>query len=127
MQDTAGEAGTSSLVMFSYGLLHMAEQKQGDQLKPTYSSSVKTRDVAPRSCQKRWTIGRSGERGPGISMLAARDDNDDDDTVKVLLFNTDISIRPKHCGNNNKDEDNRQKTLNDKNHQASSQKFRQHA
>ena len=25
--------------MYSYGPLHMAEQKQGDQLKPTYSSS----------------------------------------------------------------------------------------
>ena len=32
---------------------------------------------------------------------------------------------PKCCGNSNKDEDNRLKTLNDKNHQASSQKFRQ--
>ena len=32
---------------------------------------------------------------------------------------------PKHCGNNNKDEDNSPKTLNYKNHQASSQKFRQ--
>ena len=32
---------------------------------------------------------------------------------------------PKHCGNNYKDEDNSLKTLNDKNHQASSQKFRQ--
>ena len=31
----------------------------------------------------------------------------------------------KHCGNNNKDEDNSPKTLNDKNHHASSQKFRQ--
>ena len=31
----------------------------------------------------------------------------------------------KCCGNNNKDEDNSPKTLNDKNHQASSQKFRQ--
>ena len=32
-----------------------------------------------------------------------------------------------HCGNNNndKDEDNSPKTLNDKNHQASSQKFKQ--
>ena len=30
-----------------------------------------------------------------------------------------------HCGNNNKDEDNTLKTLHDKNHQASSQKFRQ--
>ena len=33
--------------------------------------------------------------------------------------------RPKHCGNINKDEDNSLKTLNDKNQQASSQKFRQ--
>ena len=31
----------------------------------------------------------------------------------------------KHYGNNNKDEDNSPKTLNDKNHQTSSQKFRQ--
>ena len=35
------------------------------------------------------------------------------------------TYRPKRCGNNNKDEDNCPKTLNDKNHQASSQKFRQ--
>ena len=33
--------------------------------------------------------------------------------------------RPKHSGNNNKDEDNSPKILNDKNHEASSQKFRQ--
>ena len=43
MQNTAGEVGTSSLVMFSYGPLHMAEQKQGDLLEPTYSSSVRIR------------------------------------------------------------------------------------
>ena len=34
------------------------------------------------------------------------------------------TYRPKRCGNNYKDEDNSLKTLNDKNHQASSQKFR---
>ena len=33
--------------------------------------------------------------------------------------------RTYHSGNNNKDEDNSPKTLNDKNHQASFQKFRQ--
>ena len=33
------------------------------------------------------------------------------------------TYRAKLCGNNNKDEDNSPKTLNDKNHQASSQKF----
>ena len=32
---------------------------------------------------------------------------------------------PKPCKNNNKNEDNSLKTLNDKNHQALSQKFRQ--
>ena len=35
------------------------------------------------------------------------------------------TYRLKRCGNNNKDEDNSPKTLNDKNHQASYQKFRQ--
>ncbi len=35
------------------------------------------------------------------------------------------TYRPKRCGNNNKDEDNCPKTLNDKNQQGSSQKFRQ--
>ena len=35
------------------------------------------------------------------------------------------TCRPKCCGNNNKDEDNSPKTLNDKNHQGLSQKFRQ--
>ena len=70
MQDTAGEAGTSSEVMFSYGPPHMAKQGQEDRLEPTYNYSVRT-------CQKRWTIGRSGERGSGISVLAARHDDDD--------------------------------------------------
>ena len=35
------------------------------------------------------------------------------------------TYRPKRCGNSNKDEDSSPKTLNDKNHPASSQKFRQ--
>ena len=34
------------------------------------------------------------------------------------------TYQPKRCGNNNKDEDNSLKKLNDKNQQASSQKFR---
>ena len=36
-----------------------------------------------------------------------------------------MTYRPKRCGNNNEDEDNSPKNLNDKNQQASSQKFRQ--
>ena len=40
MEDTAGEVGMSSLVMYSSGPLYMAKQRQGDQLEPLYSSSV---------------------------------------------------------------------------------------
>ena len=65
--------------MYSYGPPHMAEQKQDDQLEHTYSSYVRIRDVAMKTCQRRWTIGRMGERGSGISMLAARHDDDDDE------------------------------------------------
>ena len=78
MQDTAGEAGTSSSVMYSYGP-PLAGQKQDDQLEHTFSSYVRIRDVALKTCQKRWTIGWSGERESGISVLAARHDDDDDD------------------------------------------------
>ena len=60
---------------------HMAGQNQDDQLEYTFSSYVRIRDVALKTCQRRWTIGRSGERESGISVLAARlDDNDDDFT-----------------------------------------------
>ena len=62
--------------MYSYGPPHMAEQKQDDQLEHTYSSSVRIRDVALKTCQRWWTIGKSGERGSGISVLAARHDDD---------------------------------------------------
>ena len=66
--------------MYSYGPPHMAEQKQDDQLEHTYSSYVRIRDVALKTCRKRWTIGRSGKRGSRISVLAAR--HDDDDAIK---------------------------------------------
>ena len=93
MQDTAEEARTSSLVMYSYGPPHMTEQKQDDQLKRKYSSYVRIRDVALKTCQRWWTIGRSGERGSGIFVLAARHDDDDDDDdvshLKLWLFNKD--------------------------------------
>ena len=49
-QDTARGAGTNSLMMYSYGPLHMAEQKQDDQLEHTYSSYVRIRDVAQKTC-----------------------------------------------------------------------------
>ena len=65
--------------MYSYGPPHMANQKQYDQLEHTYSNYVMIRDVTLKTCQRRWMIGRRGERGSGISVLAARHDNDDDE------------------------------------------------
>ena len=64
--------------MYSYGTTHMAVQKQDDQLELTYSNYVRTQDVNLKNCRRRWVIGRSGERGSGISVLAARHDDDDD-------------------------------------------------
>ena len=75
--------------MYSYGPPHMAEQKQDDQLEHTYSSYVRIRDVALKTCQRQLMIGRSGERGSGISMLVARHHDDDDDCYLhlIILFN----------------------------------------
>ena len=68
---------------------HMAEQMQDDQLEHTPGSSyVRIRDVALKTCQRRWTIGKSGERESGISVLAARHDAADDDAnVNCLKLN----------------------------------------
>ena len=44
-----------------------------------FSNYVRIRDVAMKTCQRRWTIGRRGERGSGISMLETRQDDDDDE------------------------------------------------
>ena len=65
---------------------HMAKQKQDDQLEHTYSSYVRIRDVTLKTCRKLWMIGRSDERGSGISVLASRLDDDDDDIYNS--FNT---------------------------------------
>ena len=60
-----------------YGPPHMAEQKQDDQFEHTYSSYVRIRDVALKTCQRQWIIGRSGKRGSRISVLVAWHDDDD--------------------------------------------------
>ena len=67
--------------MYSYGPSHMTGQKQDDQHELTYSNYVRTQGVTLKTCRRRWIIGRSGERGSGISLLAARHDDDDDDDI----------------------------------------------
>ena len=56
----------------------MPGQRQDDQHEHTFSCYMRIRDVALKTDQRRRTIGRSGERGPGISVLATRHNDDDD-------------------------------------------------
>ena len=83
--------------MYSYGPPHMAVQKQDDQHEHTFSSYVRIRDVVLKTYLGRWTIGRSGERGSGISVLPARYDDDDDDdyqrhSSRRWLYQTSESV-----------------------------------
>ena len=56
---------------------HMDVQEWDDQHELTYSNYVRTQDVTLKTCRRRWMIGRNGERGSGISALAARHDDDE--------------------------------------------------
>ena len=77
--------------MYSDAPPHMAEQKQEDQREHTYSSYVRIQDVTLKTCRRQWTIGRSGERGSGISVLAAR--HDDDAVVSLSRFSTSSILK----------------------------------
>ena len=75
---------------------HMAKQKQDDQPEHTYSSYVRVRDVALKTCQRRWMIGRSGERESEISVLAARHDDDDDEIYMSFIHKSKLN-GSKYC------------------------------
>ena len=72
--------------------------------------SAAIRNIVLKTHLGRWTIGRSGERGSGISVLPARHDDDDDDFNKVswlilrlinpywvIYCRRDYVILPPHC------------------------------
>ena len=59
--------------------------KQDDQLERTFSIYVRIQVVVLKTYLGRWTIGSSGERGSGISVLPAR--YDDDNFVSRMLIN----------------------------------------
>ena len=61
----------------------MNEQRQNDQLEPTYNSSVPIQDVALNTYRKRWTIEKGGVRESGRSALVAR--HDDDDIICIVF------------------------------------------
>ena len=73
----------------------MAEQKEDDQHEHTFSKYVRIRDVAQKTCQRRWTIRKSGESGSGISVLPARhdDDDDDDDLIQIIFKQIYLTYR----------------------------------
>ena len=66
--------------------LHMDEQRQYDQPEPTCKSSVPIQDVTLKTYRKRWTIGKDGGLGSGISVLMAWHHDDDDDEFYWDLF-----------------------------------------
>ena len=78
--------------MYSYGSPHMAAQKQDDQHERTFSCYVRIRDVVLKTYLGRWTIGRSGERGSGISVLPAQYDDDDIHILYIFLYIYYINI-----------------------------------
>ena len=74
----------------------MAAQKQNDQHERTFSSYVRIQVVVLKTYLGRWTIGRSGERGSGISVLPARyddDDDDDDDDENAEIINVPLRVK----------------------------------
>ena len=68
--------------MYSCRPLHTDEQRQDDQLEPTYNRSVPIQDVALKTCRKQRTIGKGGEKGSGISVRH----DDDDDLLNFIIF-----------------------------------------
>ena len=74
----AGHCWRGRVELISYVLLWTSTYGRAKAGRParTYSSCMRIRDVALKTCQRRWTIGRSGERGSGISVLAAWHDDD---------------------------------------------------
>ena len=59
---------------------------QDDQLERTFSSYVRIQVVVLNTYLGRWTIGRSGERGSGISVLPARYDDDDGICTNKMIY-----------------------------------------
>ena len=72
MQDTAGEAGMSSWVMLSYG-----RAKAGRPARTYIQQLYKDMGCSSEDLAEA-VIGRIGERWSGISVLVARQDDDDD-------------------------------------------------
>ena len=56
----------------------MDEQKQDDQIGPTYNSSVLIQDVALKTYRKRWKIEKGRER---VREIRADDEDDEEKSL----------------------------------------------
>ena len=74
------------IMMYSYGPPHMAEQRQDDQYEHTFSNYVRIRNEVQKTCPRRWTIRKSGERRSGMSVLPARHDYYYDDDIYIYIY-----------------------------------------
>ena len=99
MRVTAGEVRMNSEVIYSWGLLHMDEQRQDDQLEPMYNSSVPIQDIALKTFWEWWTIETGGERGSGRSVLTAWYDDDNDEEGSIN-FKTEVEFTKTEMNNN---------------------------
>ena len=63
----------------------MDEQRQDDQLGPTYNSSVLIRDVALKTYLVQWMIEMGGGRGSCRSVLMAQHDDEWYANERVML------------------------------------------
>ena len=61
--------------------------------RPARTYYVRIRDVVQKTCLRRWTIGKSGKRGSGISVLPARHDDDDNDE-QCIPWSSPLEIEP---------------------------------
>ena len=87
--------------MYFYGPPHMAKQKQDDQLEHAYSRCERIWDVAQKTCQRWWMIGRSCKRRSGISVLMAR--HDEGDEIELIQNYSKAFIRHiRRVGKNNR-------------------------
>ena len=77
LQDTAAEAGRS----FSDVLQLIPSNGRAKVGRPARTYIQQVCEDTGCSPQRRWTIGRSGERGLGISVLVARQEDGDDEFI----------------------------------------------
>ena len=73
--------------MYSYRPQHKAGQKQDDQLEHTFSSYVRIRVVALKTCQRWWNIEKTGMSSKRVSLHMHV-------VLHTLLL---LWVNPKHC------------------------------